>query len=424
MTITLDGIVFDEADFAGAGYLDLVAVGGVSYPRWQGFLVAALRDAGKALVTSSTTSLAVGTGSKSLTTALDLPFQPGQFVLIADQAAPTTNWMHGQIASKSATSMTVIVAKTGGGGTKSAWYVSLSGPEGATGAPGSAPYGSTLPSALGSAATGSNSDAARIDHVHPAANLGTGAVTGTLPVANGGTGSTTTANARTALGATAVGGNVFTAADAAAARSALGSTAIGDAVFIAASVAAAQAAIGVGPDMPGVVDGRYYGPANLISSPSGPTVTANRLYAVPFRAGAAVTWNRIGINVTAQAGTLARLGIYQNSAGVPGALVADLGTVATDTTGAKELTISQSLNADIFYWLAAIFDGTPTVNGISAASSSNSSRPLLGSASVSDLNANINNGGVYRSQTFGALPDPFGGSLTLAVVPLIWMRKV
>ncbi len=423
MTITLDGITFDEADFAGAGYLDLVTVGGVSYPRWQAFLVAALRDSGKALVTSSTTSLAVGTGAKTLTTALDLPFQPGQFVLIVDQAAPTTNWMHGQIASKSAASMTVNVAKTGGGGSNSAWYVSLSGPEGAAGAPGSAPYGSTLPSALGTAATGSNPDAARIDHVHPAANLGTGAVTGTLPVANGGTGATTAANARTALGATAVGGNVFTAVDAAAARSALGSTAIGDAVFIAASQTAAQAAIGTGPHCPGVVDGRYYGPANFLYHGSNLTVAANRLYAVPFRAAAAVTWNRIGLNVVAQAGTLARLGIYQNSGGVPGALVADLGTVATDTTGDKELSFGQSLGAEIFYWLAVVFDGTPTVRACGYSGGS-TVIPLLGASTSSDLFGNANNGGVYHSQTFGALPDPFGGSLTMGIAPLIWLRKV
>jgi hypothetical protein len=47
-------------------------------------------------------------------------------------------------------------------------------------------------------------------------------VTGTLPTANGGTGATTASAARTNLGATTVGSDVFTAVDAAAARTAIG----------------------------------------------------------------------------------------------------------------------------------------------------------------------------------------------------------
>ena len=49
-----------------------------------------------------------------------------------------------------------------------------------------------------------------------------------MPVAGGGTNSTTAANARTALGATTVGAQVFTAADAATVRATIGSNDAGN----------------------------------------------------------------------------------------------------------------------------------------------------------------------------------------------------
>ncbi|SFK44764.1 Chaperone of endosialidase [Sphingomonas sp. NFR04] len=80
---------------------------------------------------SSTTSLAIGTGSKTLTLAeTGKAFAIGQFVIIARTAAPTT-YLHGQItAYNSGTGvMTVSVGKTGGSGTYAAWTISLSLPQ-------------------------------------------------------------------------------------------------------------------------------------------------------------------------------------------------------------------------------------------------------------------------------------------------------
>ena len=73
-----------------------------------------------------------------------------------------------------------------------------------------------------------------------------------------------------------------------------------------------------------------------------------RPFIVPIRR----SFDRIGINVlTASASGAARLGIYGPGDGRPGTLVVDAGTVSTATTGAKEITISQSLDPGI-YWLA------------------------------------------------------------------------
>ncbi|MDX1923257.1 MAG: tail fiber domain-containing protein [Alphaproteobacteria bacterium] len=72
------------------------------------------------------------------------------------------------------------------------------------------------------------------------------ALTGTLALANGGTGATTAPGARTNLGSTAVGDALFTAASASAGRGTLGATAIGDALFTAATAAAARSTLGLG----------------------------------------------------------------------------------------------------------------------------------------------------------------------------------
>lgn len=83
-------------------------------------------------VGTSTTSETVGTGSKTLTMVEDnLAFGVGSSVKIADTAAPTTNYMEGEITAYSKTTkiMTVNVTTSGGSGTKTAWTVTLLPPD-------------------------------------------------------------------------------------------------------------------------------------------------------------------------------------------------------------------------------------------------------------------------------------------------------
>jgi len=68
----------------------------------------------------------------------------------------------------------------------------------------------------------------------------------TIPVTAGGTGATTASAARTALGATTTGSDLFTSASAAAARTTLGATTTGSDLFTSADAAAARTAIGAG----------------------------------------------------------------------------------------------------------------------------------------------------------------------------------
>lgn len=77
---------------------------------------------------TSATGLSVGIGSKTLTIQTGKTFAPGVPVLIADSAAPSTNWMWGQITSYNAGTGQLIVAvsKSAGSGTLASWSVSLS----------------------------------------------------------------------------------------------------------------------------------------------------------------------------------------------------------------------------------------------------------------------------------------------------------
>ena len=78
---------------------------------------------------TSTTSLTIGTGSKTFTTQTAKSFVLGQAVIVSYTTTPT-NYMLGQItAYNSGTgSMTVSVTQTGGSGTYAAWTIGLSAP--------------------------------------------------------------------------------------------------------------------------------------------------------------------------------------------------------------------------------------------------------------------------------------------------------
>lgn len=144
--VTLNGRTYTLADFAGTNYVD-------GFPD-------ALEDfvtqAGNIYTTTSTSSVAIGTGSKTFTVAdSGKPYIVGTPLRIADSAAPSTNWIDGIVTSYSGTTLVVDAVAYAGSGTKTAWNINIGG------------------SAI--------------------------AYTGTLPIAQGGTGGTTAAAARTNL---------------------------------------------------------------------------------------------------------------------------------------------------------------------------------------------------------------------------------
>lgn len=78
--------------------------------------------------TSSTSHTIDANGDKTFTVSANKSFLPGQYLIIADTADPTTNSMLCQVKSYSNTALVVTPIYLRGSGTKSAWTITLSAP--------------------------------------------------------------------------------------------------------------------------------------------------------------------------------------------------------------------------------------------------------------------------------------------------------
>lgn len=88
------------------------------------------------------------------------------------------------------------------------------------------------------------------------------------------------------------------------------------------------------------------------------TPTLDRVYYSIILVPAKITYNTIRISMRlsgSAAGKVCRLGLYNNSNGKPTSRIADYGTVSTVGSGAKDIAISQTLEAG-WYWMAAVSD--------------------------------------------------------------------
>jgi hypothetical protein len=166
------------------------------------------------------------------------------------------------------------------------------------------------------------------------------------------------------------------------------------------------------------VSGSYYGPV-YSGAPAGKTLGNGDVGASVIDIGATQTFDRIAVNVTtATASQTARLGIYTaGTNGLPSVLVLDAGTVACDTTGFKEATISQSLSPGR-YWLVCAKQGGGGAVGFSCA--------YHRAAGIGATSTNIvasANGGASGSSVTGALPDPAGTYVGFNDKPVLVMLR-
>lgn len=87
---------------------------------------------GPGYLATSTTSFAIGTGSKAFTTQAGLAYVAGDYVRAISRADPA-NYMEGSLTSYSGTTWTLNSTITGGSGTHTDWDLTLFGKPGATG---------------------------------------------------------------------------------------------------------------------------------------------------------------------------------------------------------------------------------------------------------------------------------------------------
>jgi hypothetical protein len=152
----------------------------------------------------------------------------------------------------------------------------------------------------------------------------------------------------------------------------------------------------------------YY--ASILAAAGNPSSFATAggtgtIKAFPFWSGAFdLTVIRIAFRVQAAggAGAKGRVGIYTSAADgtlYPDALVVDGGEFATDATGVKSATISETLTKDTLYWFAYL-GGTSSAN-VNGFNTDDCWSPL-GHQSFGTKHM-----GWSHSQTYGALPSTF-----------------
>lgn len=124
---------------------------------------------------------------------------------------------------------------------------------------------------------------------------------------------------------------------------------------------------------------------------------------------------RIGVTSGGTSGSVHRLGIYDTAAdGTPGSLILDAGTVATTTTGDKEITgLSAQLTPGL-YWLTAVQQGAPSTPATIRTLTESDYGPSSAASNAA--------GGWYEAGATGALPATYTGDTVGGVVPLVSIK--
>lgn len=148
--------------------------------------------------------------------------------------------------------------------------------------------------------------------------------------------------------------------------------------------------------------GRYYrgGPPTTKNTIA---ATANRVYASPILIPDRITVDELATEVTTLSAGNARVGIYADDDGLPGAKLYESGDLDTGTTGVKTQTGVATAVGPGIVWLAVQYSATPTVR----AAASVLTQSLLGESAHFNPTVQTNHA-VYVSPGSFGLPNPFG----------------
>lgn len=155
---------------------------------------------------------------------------------------------------------------------------------------------------------------------------------------------------------------------------------------------------------------------------SGYSLVTGRLIMRPIIIGARRSFDRIGVQVTtaAAAGGTIRLGLYSHGAGKPNALLADSGSIASTTTGAKEAVISVTLDRGI-YWIGMVAQ-TNACSVAGTSSSVQSGNPFASVETTPPSTSENDFFSPYHNNVTGALPSTFTLFDWLNRTPIVALR--
>ena len=154
-------------------------------------------------------------------------------------------------------------------------------------------------------------------------------------------------------------------------------------------------------DYGGYAAGRYYAGEAVSPAASGTiALSANTMYATPFVVRQQQLWTKIGCNVTTgTAGVYAYLGIYRIENGIPTTKVLDAGALGLESSGTKEITISQVLPAGMYALIMLTNNSGATLK---AGPLSSAALNAVGVAAVGTADTVIKG-----SFSYGTLPSTF-----------------
>lgn len=126
----------------GAGHSAIITAGtGDEVPTLFAPMIDLVADAARQMRTTSTSSVAIGTGTKTFVLAADTPFIAGERGVAID-TANAANYIYFTVTSYTSSTKTLITSvasgDTGGSGTIASWYIAATGQKGDTGATGAA----------------------------------------------------------------------------------------------------------------------------------------------------------------------------------------------------------------------------------------------------------------------------------------------